>query len=99
MWKVLIGFAIATGFATSLFFIVSPATADPYKWCAVYGGRGSGGTNCGFVTIEQCRATISGMGGSCEPNQFYTGPDKEPAKRTRKHRQDYRSGAAAMAAA
>ena len=41
--------------------------ADPYKWCAVDGG---GGTNCGFVTIEQCRASISGMGGSCEPKQI-----------------------------
>jgi Protein of unknown function (DUF3551) len=41
--------------------------ADPYKWCAVDGG---GGTNCGFVTIEQCRASVSGMGGSCEPQQI-----------------------------
>jgi hypothetical protein len=40
--------------------------ADPYKWCAV---DGSGGSNCGFVTIDQCRASISGMGGSCEPKQ------------------------------
>ena len=36
---------------------------DPYPWCAVYGGRGGGGTNCGFLTIEQCRATVSGIGG------------------------------------
>jgi hypothetical protein len=41
--------------------------ADPYKWCAVDGG---GGTNCGFITIEQCRASISGIGGSCEPKQI-----------------------------
>ena len=40
--------------------------ADPYKWCAVDSG---GGTNCGFVTVEQCRASISGMGGFCEPKQ------------------------------
>jgi len=40
--------------------------ADPYKWCAVDGG---GGTNCGFVTAEQCRTSISGMGGFCEPKQ------------------------------
>ena len=44
-----------------------PQAADPYKWCAVDGG---GGTNCGFITIEQCRASISGMGGSCEPKQI-----------------------------
>jgi|BarGraNGADG00212_1021973.scaffolds.fasta_scaffold06265_7 hypothetical protein len=44
--------------------------------------------NCGFVTIEQCRATVSGIGGFCEPNQFYTGPGKTPAKRNPKHHQD-----------
>ena len=54
---------------------------DPYPWCAVYGGRGGGGTNCGFLTIEQCRATVSGIGGFCAPNQFY---NPRPAARTRK---------------
>jgi hypothetical protein len=45
---------------------------DPYPWCAEYwDGRGGGGTDCGFLTIEQCRASVSGVGGSCEPNQFY----------------------------
>jgi hypothetical protein len=52
--------------ATSMLFTVGVASADPYKWCAVDSG---GGANCGFVTIEQCRATISGRGGSCEPKQ------------------------------
>jgi hypothetical protein len=28
------------------------AKADPYRWCADYGGR-SGGSNCYFVTLEQ----------------------------------------------
>jgi hypothetical protein len=54
---------------------------DPYPWCAVYGGRGGGGTNCGFLTIGQCRATVSGIGGFCEPNQFY---NPRPATRARK---------------
>ena len=43
-----------------------------------------GASNCGFVTLEQCRATAHGIGGFCEPNQFYTGPAERPAKRTRK---------------
>jgi Protein of unknown function (DUF3551) len=34
-------------------------------------GTAGGGTNCGFFTIEQCRATVSGIGGFCVPNQFY----------------------------
>ena len=29
---------------------------DPYPWCAFYSGDGGGGTNCGFLTLEQCRA-------------------------------------------
>ena len=45
---------------------------DPYPWCAVYAsGSKFGGTNGGFPTLEQCRATVSGIGGNCEPNQFY----------------------------
>jgi hypothetical protein len=52
--------------AASIFLTVGATSADPYKWCAVDSG---GGTNCGFVSIEQCRATISGKGGSCEPKQ------------------------------
>ena len=67
------GLTVAAWFATSVFFITSSATADPYKWCAAYGTPG--GTNFGFLTIEQCRATLSGNGGFCEPNQFYTGPE------------------------
>jgi hypothetical protein len=43
---------------------------DPYPWCAVYGGSMSG-SSCGFKTLQQCMATVSGVGGSCEPNQFY----------------------------
>jgi hypothetical protein len=79
MYRNLCGLAIAVGSATLLSFITSPAAADPYKWCAAYR---NGSTNCGFVTFEQCRATVSGAGGDCQPNQFYTGPDKTPATRT-----------------
>jgi hypothetical protein len=45
---------------------------DNTRWCAQYsGGRFGGGTNCGFYTLEQCRATVSGIGGFCVINQFY----------------------------
>ncbi len=68
--------------------VLTPAagSASPYKWCATYSGDMGGGTNCGFVTIEQCRATVHGMGGFCNPNPFYTGPAERPAKRERKQR-------------
>jgi hypothetical protein len=51
-----------------------PTHADPYRWCAAYGGdEGGGGSNCYFMTLEQCRAAISGNGGFCNPNNFYDG--------------------------
>jgi hypothetical protein len=50
-----------------------PAAADPYRWCAVLGTTADLGTNCYFMTLEQCQATISGVGGFCTPNNFYTG--------------------------
>jgi len=77
--------AIATVVAFGIWFGAT-ASADPYKWCAVLGNGMDGARDCGYFTIEQCRATISGIGGDCEINQFYTGPDEKPAKRTRKPR-------------
>jgi len=84
MYKALFGLAVAAGCAASSLFATSAATADLYKWCAVL-NMGDAAYNCGFVTLEQCRATVSGIGGFCEPNQLYTGPDNKPAKRSRKH--------------
>ena len=52
---------------TAALMLMGRASADPYRWCAI--DNVGGGTNCGFVTIEQCRASISGVGGSCEPKQ------------------------------
>lgn len=34
-----------------------------YSWCAVYD---NGSTSCAFTTFEQCRATVSGVGGFCQ---------------------------------
>jgi hypothetical protein len=45
------------------------------------GDSGSAATNCGFLTIEQCRATLTGGASFCVPNQFYN--PGGPAKRTR----------------
>ena len=47
---------------------------------------GDGGRNCGFSTLEQCMATVSGIGGDCERNLFYEGPAERPTKSPRKRR-------------
>ena len=56
------------------------AKADPYKWCAIMGGGEEGGmTNCYFVTLQQCQATVSGVGGFCRVNLWYDGrPEGAP---------------------
>jgi hypothetical protein len=34
-------------------------------WCAYYGPSTS---NCGFYTLKQCQADVSGIGGWCQRN-------------------------------
>ena len=52
-----------------------PVKADPYRWCAEYGAGGDGGSaNCYFLTLDQCRAAISGFGGFCRENGFTPAP-------------------------
>ena len=45
------------------------------------GDSGLAQYNCGFLTIEQCRANLTGGSSFCVPNQFYN--PHGPAKRTR----------------
>jgi Protein of unknown function (DUF3551) len=64
----------------------APALAQNYPWCAQYGGRAGGATNCGFSTFEQCMATVSGIGGFCDRNTLYVPPHARPrVHRHKKH--------------
>jgi hypothetical protein len=67
----------------------APAQADPYRWCAQYAGYGGGGVeSCYYVTLEQCRASVSGIGGWCRESPWYDGrpvpTDQASQSRTRK---------------
>jgi hypothetical protein len=65
--------------------LATPAwAAIEYPWCAQYSGEDGGGRNCGFSTLEQCLATVSGIGGFCEPNLFYPGSASDTSKSKRK---------------
>ena len=55
----------------------APAQAQEYPWCARYDWTTS---NCGFVSFQQCLATIQGIGGRCEQNPRYVPP---PQRRKR----------------
>jgi hypothetical protein len=60
--------ALAIGAFVIVFGAASTAAhAQNYPWCAVY-NVGDNAYNCGFATYEQCRTTISGIGGFCERN-------------------------------
>jgi Protein of unknown function (DUF3551) len=78
---------LAIGAAAVLVLLVTAESSSAeviYPWCAQYGTRG-GARNCGFTTLEQCRAAISGNGGYCIENPFYQWrPD--PARRDRPRR-------------
>ena len=50
------------------------AEAQNYPWCAEYAGTPDGPVNCGFVTFEQCLATVRGVGGFCVRNNTYQPP-------------------------
>ena len=62
------------GIAIAITAIGTPVHAQGRRRCAFYGGHFGGATNCGFDTFEQCLATISGVGGSCQPNTMYVPP-------------------------
>jgi hypothetical protein len=64
--------------------VVQPAKADPYRWCAIYGGN-DGTESCYYNTFEQCLAQIQGLGGFCNQNPRYTGPaaSERPQRRRR----------------
>ena len=85
MRKLIVGATVMVGLAASALFAPGNAQADSYKWCAVL-NMGDATYNCGFVTLEQCRATVSGGGGFCELNQFYNEPGRKPAKTARTRR-------------
>src|SRR5438132_4361408 len=52
------------------------------SWCAQY-GTGFSGKNCGFYSFEQCRASVSGIGGFCQRNVFSANA-AEPRRRYRR---------------
>jgi hypothetical protein len=55
------------------------AAREWYPWCAQYYDIRAI-TECSFVTYEQCRASISGIGGNCIQNP-YSPPAVSPRDR------------------
>jgi hypothetical protein len=82
---------IAAVFSLVAVSATTPAQADPYPWCAQYAGYGGGGVeSCYYMTLEQCRASVAGIGGWCNKSVWYDGrpvstdqpqPQQRPRKR------------------
>ena len=69
MRKILAFNAIAVTLASAAFLEpVQPAAAKDYEYCRQ--DYSSGMRQCGFDTMEQCLAMISGRGGSCLRDPF-----------------------------
>jgi hypothetical protein len=50
-----------------------------YPWCALGGTRGSNALSCYYTSWEQCRTTMSGIGGLCVASPYYHAQPAQPA--------------------
>jgi len=69
--RIIFPLLLVAGFAS----LTGPASAQSpyaYPWCGLYADK-AGATSCYFATYEQCRATLSGIGGSCIANPYFRG--------------------------
>jgi uncharacterized protein DUF3551 len=76
-------FLIAAAAMMLLISLGDSASAQNYPWCAQYGWR-DGPRNCGFVSWNQCMATVSGVGGFCERNAMYVPSGPRKSRRVRR---------------
>ena len=55
-------------------------SAYSYPWCSLGGTRGSNALSCYYTSWEQCRTTMSGIGGLCVASPYYH-PQATPQSR------------------
>jgi hypothetical protein len=81
--------AVAAVAGMALVSGTGPGAAQTYPWCSRdMSGDGSGGTNCGFVSYEQCMMTARGAGAFCDRNPAYRpGAASPQPQRTKLRRQ------------
>jgi hypothetical protein len=70
------------------FVIFAGASAQAAAWCAWFTGYDYS-HDCGYYTLEQCSATVRGVGGYCSPNAYapppYPPPPYRKSKKPRRH--------------
>jgi hypothetical protein len=68
--------ASAAALSTFAFIAMATPAAQAGEFCNT---NTSGMRGCGFSTMEQCKATISGTGGDCARDPFYKNTDNAMA--------------------
>jgi Protein of unknown function (DUF3551) len=58
-------------FALALMAMVTPASAAPGEFCRT---DSSQMRSCAFSTLQQCKDSASGRGGTCDRDPFYASP-------------------------
>jgi hypothetical protein len=61
--------ASAAALSTLAFVAIATPTAHAAEYCST---NTSGMRGCGYSSMEQCQATISGLAGTCVRDPFYT---------------------------
>ena len=77
---------VAPAAVLSLWVPAPQAQAQYAPWCAFYSDSMSG-ENCGFVSLEQCRAEVRGIGGMCYPNPWHAAATVRRTNQSRTKRQ------------
>jgi len=73
---------------------VGPARAQTYDpafpYCMHVSEPGGGPyEDCSYYTLDQCRASASGRGFSCDPNPYYGGMTALQGRHERRYRRGY----------
>jgi hypothetical protein len=73
------------------FVLATPSAANALfgrdqdrPWCALFYVQSI--LDCSFYTVGQCQAAVSGVGGLCQPNYYYYGPEPKPRRYSRRPR-------------
>ena len=74
--------ASAAVFGTLAFMAMAAPTAQAGEFCMT---DSSTMRNCGFDSLEQCRASASGKNGTCDRDPFYKNPTDALAQAKQTH--------------
>jgi len=56
-----------------------------YPWCGLGGAKDSNALSCYYTSWEQCRTTMSGIGGLCVASPYYHAQPRPLKPRHRRH--------------